>query len=712
MGVIDLQVDPSLKVEFIDESIEALDAVSNLLISLENAPSNMELIEEIFRPVHTMKGNASFFGLIKVTELAHELETVLDNIRTGQAAINKITIDSLLLGIDTLNCMFHRVLQNESEIESAAEYEELLRTIQHIQALGKDDEELLWKQLLSYVVDDPEILKIGGKLAQTSDAGRWAFHAVCKPPGKNAPQFMQELYVQFTNKENKPDFNRCNALILECHGFVDSEEIQQYIDSMILELKLLANTIGIGDGVTRASMVEHLIIIADKAQWSMPESPKFGNSEISDSKEKVQNDVSKVEENTTAEAPINQEKTQLEKNKTMRIPEKSIDTFLSLVGELVTVREMYSYLYVNLHKNEAAHTEAVNMYRINGMLDDLSNTLLKSVMEIRKLPMGGVLDKMNRIVRDVAKVKSKEIHVEIKGKELMVDKSLIDILEAPLVHMVRNAADHGIELPDIRNENGKLQKGTISISAESDAGVITLTIKDDGAGINVQALEKKARSMGIIGPKDTLKEGDLIDLLFRPGVSTAQEVSDVSGRGVGMDVVRQNIVQAGGTISVDTKDNAGSIFTIAIPSSVSTQVINGYIVNEQNSKFVLPVKQVISCYKPEKNQYCTVKGTGEGVLSNNQVIPLVRFSSLYLKCTKEKSFDTLKDKIIVELELTSGPIAVAVDSVDSISQMVVKKIAGVDEVNTHFTGGALMGDGTVAMIIDMERFQINLNDIP
>ncbi len=284
MSVINIQIDPSLKTEFIDESIATLDAVLNLLISLEKFPSNKELIENIFHLVHSVKGNASFFGLMKVTELAHELEAVLDNIRTGQIATSLITIDCLFRGINALKQMFHCGSRNEPEIVSESEFKKMLDTIQKVLQLGKINKEILWKQLLTHVVDFPEIFAAGEKLAQGSDAGKWAIIAVGKLPEKEAPELLRELHTVFSNEEHKPDLARCNVLISECRNAMESEEAQRYIDTVLSELNLLAKTIGIGDGVTRASMINYITTISGKVQKSIYE-PK--NSIASDSEDAV-----------------------------------------------------------------------------------------------------------------------------------------------------------------------------------------------------------------------------------------------------------------------------------------------------------------------------------------------------------------------------------------------------------------------------------------
>ncbi|MCB0333385.1 MAG: hypothetical protein KDD55_07785, partial [Bdellovibrionales bacterium] len=241
-----------------------------------------------------------------------------------------------------------------------------------------------------------------------------------------------------------------------------------------------------------------------------------------------------------------------ESGKSMRVAEEHIDTFLSYVGELLILGEMLVYLERRLAGIPGTNEVTSEFARLTESFSHLSNDLQKSLMSIRKVKVKTALQKVPRLVRDIAKNHGKEIRVETSGEEIEVDKSLIEMLDAPLTHMVRNAADHGIEKPDVREERGKEKTGTIFVSVSESEKFINVQVKDDGGGLNYDAIQSKAESLGLVRPGEKLTERQIVDFLFAAGVSTAKEVTDVSGRGVGMDVVKRNIEQSGGKIEVES----------------------------------------------------------------------------------------------------------------------------------------------------------------
>lgn len=245
----------------------------------------------------------------------------------------------------------------------------------------------------------------------------------------------------------------------------------------------------------------------------------------------------------------------------MRVSEAHIDIFLAYVGELLVLGDMFTYLQARLASSHQSGGVAADFRRANGSFATLSNNLQNSIMSIRKVPLRVLLQKVPRLVRDVVAKNGKDIHVEICGDDVEIDKSLLEVLDVPLTHMVRNAADHGIETPDEREAKGKPRQGTMRVAAEECSTDIILTITDDGKGIDAEALRAKAESLGIIARGAPMTSDDVIALLFRSRVSTAKTVTDVSGRGVGMDVVKSNVEGAGGRITVTSTPGAGSTFS-------------------------------------------------------------------------------------------------------------------------------------------------------
>jgi two-component system chemotaxis sensor kinase CheA len=279
---------------------------------------------------------------------------------------------------------------------------------------------------------------------------------------------------------------------------------------------------------------------------------------------------------SSEQGPASEETTQIGPSKTMRVSEASVDQFLSYVGELVVVEEMYASLELQMLEGKLSIRDITTTLRkTTDIFKGLSRQLQRSIMEIRKVPISNLFQRMPKIVHDVAREKNKDIDIRIENSHLLVDKNLVEKMEAPLIHMVRNAADHGIEPPAVRVAQGKPEQGTIVLTAEEIGETIRVTIVDDGAGLNLEKIRERALELGILDPQATLSEQRIIDVMFHSGVSTADEVSDISGRGVGMDVVKKNIDEAGGSIRTTTTAGKGTTFTLTLPSSVTTQIIQG-----------------------------------------------------------------------------------------------------------------------------------------
>jgi len=385
--------------------------------------------------------------------------------------------------------------------------------------------------------------------------------------------------------------------------------------------------------------------------------------------------------------------------KTMRITETSIDAFLAFVGDLVVLREMYDHLQVKLSEGHGSR-EAIELRRINESFTELSLDLQKSIMDIRKVPLGNLLKRAPRIIRDVATAEGKLVETVLEGTEIMVDKSLAETLEAPLIHMVRNAVDHGIESPAARAAAGKDSTGRIWITAAETPDFLTLEVRDDGKGLNREALTRKGVELGLVPAGTQLCEADILKLLFAAGVSTAEKVSDISGRGVGMDVVRQNIENNGGRIKVTSVPGQGSTFSIAIKKSVNTQIIDGFTIIDQGNPYVVPMERVVRCFRPGEGSIQRALGKGTFVRDGDELIAVYNFGRL---CGLEPA--AVRDpteSILLVLEGVGNRIALQVDSIDSVKQVVLKEVDGLHSSRGLFVGGAVMGNGQVAMIVDVD----------
>lgn len=688
-------IDPALRAEFLDDSLDSMKEVADLFVELEADPDNGNTVQAIFRPVHSIKGNAVYFGLMQTKTLAHEMETILDLMRKGALSPTGTVTDLLLRGSDELMAMLRRARAGEAETPDAEGFDRLVEGVKALAAGGKADEEGLWNGLLTVIAEraGSEALALAHQLAQFSAAGRKALGV--KEADAEAvagePEPARRLRECLEAEDAEPDEEDVRALLAECKALAATPESQSRVDTALSEVDVLVGSIGLGDPVSRKSQLAHLDAMAQAGAWEAD-----GTSANTPQTAAVKKNEGPSETPGTANPQTEGG------GKTMRIPEESIDKFLAFVGELVTIGEMYGHLHGNLAAGGGGRKTAAELRRINKAFGDLSLSLQHSIMHMRKVPLNNILSRAPRIVRDIATAKGKDIETRVRGGGLLADKSLVDTLEAPLTHMVRNAADHGVEAPADREAAGKPAKGVIEIAAEETGDEIILTVRDDGAGLNREALAAKAAELGMIAPDATLTDEGIMDLLFKSGVSTASEVTDVSGRGVGMDVAKHAIEEMGGHVAVSSESGRGAEFTVRLPKTVSTQIIDGFIVLADGNRHVFPLERIVRCFRPTPGDVVSVQGKGLCVKDGKRLLRVRSLAECFGRRTGTAP-DMLRDGILVVVETKSQPIAVHVDAIEGVRQIVLKNIEGLLERNQLFAGGAIMGDGAVAMVLDTDR---------
>ena len=681
-------IDPELRAEFIDESLDGLQRVAALLVDLEANPDKAETVQAIFRPVHSIKGNSAYFGLLQTKSLAHELESLLDLVRKGALSPDATVVGVLLQGTDDLAAMLGRVRGGQAETPDPAAVARLLEEIREITRQEKVDETSLWLSLLEKIqsLDNPALLNQARRLAQSGPAGRKALGQKEEPRSSTDhwPEAAKKLAARMADGSSAPSAAETRPLLEACLSLGTSPEIETLATKIRSDFDVLVRTVGLGDPVSRSLIPKHLAKLFPASAVARPNPSR----KIASSPPPV---------SPAAPAPVQQE------SKTMRVPEERIDAFLAHVGELVTISEMYSHLYVSLSAGADSQKSALELRRINESFDQLSLALQHSIMQIRKLPIAGILSRMPRLVRDIADARGKQIETVITGEEIMVDKSLVDALDAPLTHMVRNAADHGVELPAERQAAGKTPRGKISVAVTESADDIVLAVSDDGRGIDRRALADKAIKLGLLSPDATLSDADMIQLLFMSGVSTAKEVTDVSGRGVGMDVVKRAVDELGGRIDVASQPGLGTLMHLRLPKTVTTQILDGFIVIADGARYVFPLKNIQRCFRPSPSDLSPVQGKGLCVKDGRGLLRVLRLAEYLGTRPEAGGVHDIQDGIMVVVEGAEQTVAVHVDGIDGVRRVVLKNITGMGQEKETFAGGAIMGDGLVALVLDVEK---------
>jgi len=686
-GEANLSQDPELLAAFLDETQESLGTLDSLFIQLEANPADTQTVEAIFRPVHSLKGNSAFFGFMQAKRLAHVMESVLDAVRKGRRACTHDSIDLLLQGLDELRGMFGRIRASGTEVTAQADLDALVSRLEaHLStgaAPGQGD-----------VVRDLDLIA-----------------AALPSSAAEALSALGRLRARFAVVGERHDLGTpIEAIQALLGGFTAGTLDEERSRRVKAELQHVATAAATPAGVALAtelldgydtfvSAMGFDILLKQYIQERLPRvtapdfafAPAPATSPAAPAELKAAARSAEVTKDEHAHAPQAQ--------KSMRVAEATIDTFLHYVGELLVVGDMFGHLHTRTKAVKGAPGLARDLRRANETFAELSNQLQKSIMAIRRVAIKPALAKVPRLVRDIAQAKGKDIVVEVSGEHLEVDKSLMDLIDAPLTHMVRNAADHGVELPDDRERAGKSRQGRIKVSAiETETGMV-LTIEDDGKGLDLEAIRRKAESLGLVAAGAALAEQDIVNFIFASGVSTAKEVTEISGRGVGMDVVKRAIDDAGGQVSVKTEAGKGSRFQLRLPKGVTTQIMPGYMIRAGGRAMVLPLDRVVETFRVRREELTSMVGGTRCIQRRGEIMPVLHLAGELGLGEGEWGARGLP---LVIVTANRRHVALAVDAVLGVQKVVVRQVAGLPAGAEVFTGGALLGDGTVALVLGVD----------
>lgn len=381
-----------------------------------------------------------------------------------------------------------------------------------------------------------------------------------------------------------------------------------------------------------------------------------------------------------------------QKDKFIKVDTSKMDQLLNMVGELVIAQSMV------LHNPGVESIADQRFARDVSQLNRVTSTLQNVSMSMRMVPIGHTFQKMNRIVRDLARKTGKNINLVLEGQSAEIDRNMVEELYDPLVHMIRNSCDHGIKTPAERKKKGKSEEGTITLAAAQSGGKIVITIADDGEGLHRESILAKARENGLIGHDEKPDSSEIDSMIFMPGFSTAKLVTDVSGRGVGMDVVKKAIERLHGTVEISSTPDAGTTFTIKLP--LTTAIIDGMIVNIGSERYIIPTLTVRQLLHPVKKDINTVAGKGETVMVRGKLVPLVRLADVL---EIESDVADPWDAVLVIVDDGVREVALQVDTVTGKQEVVIKSIGDRFNSMQGISGGAIMGDGRVGLILDVRN---------
>jgi len=672
------------KQAFVEEANELIAELEKSLLELEKDKTDKDLISKIFRAMHTIKGSAAMFGFDDISVFTHDIESVYDLIRNGDIKVDKQIVDVTLLAVDQISNMLCMDQHGTSEDDTRTK--EILSSFRNILNKHKKNE--------AENIVDVEIKKVSGS------SSKKIYYILIEPSpeimlnGTNLLNLLKELRefgdscskANFDNSINLENLNceKCYTkwqMILKCEKDVDTiKDVFMFVEDDC-KVVIKENT-----NKTLLENDEQFFLFCKSFEEKGFEINYDLNKEIDHF---LGGDLFEIP--IGLKVPKNEPKVnktnEVEKVSSIRVSSEKLDELVNLVGELVTVQARLSSIANDLSEP--------SLIAVSEEVERITWSLRDSALNIRMLPIGTLFNKFNRLIRDLSKELNKEVNLTIEGAETELDKTVIEKLNDPLIHILRNSIDHGIESPEQRQLVNKQEIGEIHLSASQSGGEVLIKITDDGAGLNKDAIKQKAISQGLISEGVELSEQELFGLIFQPGFSTAKKVTNVSGRGVGMDVVKKAIELLRGSIEVNSKPNLGTTITLKLPLTLA--IIDGLLVNITDANFILRLSSVEECV--ELNDEDIENAHGRHFINiRGEIIP-------YVNLRERFEIEGAKPEIeqIVIASINNVKCGFVVDKVIGQHQTVLKTLGKVYKKVEGISGATILGDGTVALILDIAK---------
>ncbi len=719
-------IDSDMISDFVEESRELLDSTEEFFLELEKNP-DAEKINTLFRAVHTIKGTSGFLGLENIGKLSHTMENIMAKIRDGSMKPDAIIIDALLQGNDLLKDMIRNVSESDQKDISG-----IVRIMTDILENKKPASSSTQEKPEKKIPEENKTLQRDNQFPKEQSS--------MDVPEELLDEFIFEAGKYLTNLEEIIDN-------WDIHNAITQESLLSGLHALNA-LKSSAEFIGLGHISLIAEFGEsllqeinrenslfiaynnYLFMIKDKMQTYLDNINEADQEDArsfiqiireaisGDSQGNIKKNEHKVASGDTVNKNENALKSEMEINDSIRIHLSIVDRLMRLAGELVLIRNQQLISFQNINSGSREIVQ-----RLDGVTSEIQETIMKTRLQ----PIGNIVNKFPRFIRELNKKLDKKIEMEITGAEVELDRTIIESLAAPLTHLIRNSADHGIELPQERIRAGKRETGLISIFAYHEGGLIHIKITDDGRGMNLQKIKQKAIESGIVNENELAvwSENEIINLVMRPGFSTAEKVSDVSGRGVGMDVVKSSIERLNGSIEIKSMENVGSEILIKLPLTLA--IIPSLIVISGDYRYAIPQVNLEELVTIGQNATSRVETTQDQEVFRLRdfLLPVVRLDELLGSpepMNRETKMDILmKYALHREKETRNLAVLVAgnkkygmiIDQVLGTEEIVVKPMHNALKHLKVYSGATILGDGKIALILDAEgignHYGVNYN---
>ncbi len=638
--------------DFLIEAFEMVDQLDQDLVELESNPEDLELLNRIFRVAHTIKGSSSFLNFDILTSLTHNMEDVLNKARRGELKITPDVMDVVLASIDLMKALLQAIKNSGTDANSGIDITDVVKKLQ---AISQGD---------APATDSAQAQPQAESQAQDS-----------------APQSESSSVASDNPLSDEPDKD---------YAHMSSEEVEAEIERLLKKRQE-------ADKQKRAEKKAHgevSDIQAPKPVDSTPITPKEATpapkpaTPISPKADVAKKPSTGKEETKTVATNVEQ---------TVRVDVKRLDTLMNLIGELVLGKNRLIRIYGDMEERYDGEKFLEELNQIVSSVSSVTTDLQLAVMKTRMQPVGKVFSKFPRMVRDLSRELKKNIDLVITGEETELDKSVVEEIGDPLIHIIRNSCDHGIEPPEERKVLGKPEVGRVDLKAYNEGNHIVIEITDDGAGMDPEALKQKAIEKGLISEKeaDSMSDKEAMGIIFKPGFSTSKVVTNVSGRGVGMDVVKTNVEKLNGIIEIDSEKGKGSTFKLKIPLTLA--IMQTLLVTTQEEYYAIPLSSVIETVRVSQDEIYTVDG--KSVLRlRDQVLSLVRLADIF---NVNSVLEPSSEVYVVIVALAEQKIGVIVDDLIGQEEAVIKSLGYYLKSTRGIAGATVRGDGKITLIVDV-----------
>ena len=678
---------------FFEECFEGLEAMESGLLTLDMGDIDSEIINTIFRGAHSIKGGSGTFGFTVVAEYTHIMETLLDEMRDGRRKVTQTAVNVLLGSVDCLREML-TAIQNEQAVNevSVAKHKAALEVV--LNGDGGSVEEELSSPIEHELPSEEIVTEISERETADVDDQGWKI-AFCPyldllKTGNDPVRLFRELNAlgELTSTANIQDVpgiyeldpEECNiSWDLKVVGDIPENEIREIFNwvegDCEMEIQPLVKAIKPTPNIPKIDPPQSnpVVIIETKPAEVKPKM-------VTETKKSAPEDLDNEAAKTSAKAS------------SIRVDTDKIDTLINMVGEVVITQSMLGLVGENFTMDKVGQLK-----RGLAQLERHTRDLQQSVMNIRMLPISFVFSRFPRLVHDISSKLDKKIVLKLVGENTEVDKAVVELINDPLVHLIRNSLDHGIEMPADRVAAGKPETGTIELKAYHRGGHIVIEIIDDGRGLDKDKLLAKAIEKGLVEESNLLTEKQIFELIFTPGFSTAEQLTDISGRGVGMDVVRRNIQSLGGNIEIVSELGKGT--TIAIHLPLTLAILDGQSVAVGDETYIVPLVSIIESINITERMLNKVAGKGETFRLRNEYLPVIRMRRIF----NVHSGDPTKSKegVLVVVEGQGALCCLLVDELLGQQQVVIKSLEANYRRVEGVSGATILGDGSVALILDV-----------